>query len=42
MSTDMKDSKAQISKTIQSRGALAPLLSKITGPLMKVAAPLAK
>ena len=42
MSTDMKDSKAQISKTIQSRGALGPLLSKITGPLMKVAAPLAK
>ena len=42
MSTDMKDSNAQISKIIQSGGALGPLLTKIAGPLMKVSAPLAK
>ena len=33
MSTDIKLSKAQISKTIQSGGFLGPLLSKLAGPL---------
>ena len=42
MLTDLKLSKAQISKIIQSRGFLGSLLSKLTGPLMKVAIPLAK
>ena len=42
MSTDLKLSKAQISKIIQSGGFLGPLLSKLAGPLMKVAVPLAK
>ena len=42
MSTDKKLSKAQISKIIQSGGFLGVLLSKIAGPLMKVAVPLAK
>ena len=42
MSTDIKLSKAQISKIIQSGGFLGSLLSKIAGPLMKVAVPLAK
>ena len=42
MSTDLKLSKAQISKIIQSGGFLGSLLSKIAGPLMKVAVPLAK
>ena len=42
MSTDIKLSKAQISKIIQSGGFLGSLLSKLAGPLMKVAAPLAK
>ena len=37
MSTDIKLAKAQI-----SGGFLGSLLSKITGPLMKVAVPLAK
>ena len=37
MSTDIKLSKAQISKIIQSGVFLGSLLSKITGPLMKVA-----
>ena len=41
MSTDIKLSKAQISKIIQSGGFLGSLLSKIAGPLMKVAIPLA-
>ena len=41
MSTDIKFSKAQISKIIQSGGFLGSLLSKIAGPLMKVAVPLA-
>ena len=40
--TDIKLSKAQISKIIQSGGFLGPLLSKLTGPLMKAAAPIAK
>ena len=35
MSTDIKLSKAQISKIIQSRGFLGSLLSKLAGPLMK-------
>ena len=42
MSTDIKLSKTQISKIIQSGGFLGSLLSKISGPLMKVAVPLAK
>ena len=41
-STDIKLSKAQISKIIQSGGFLGSLLSKIAGPLMKIAVPLAK
>ena len=41
MSTDIKLSKAQISKIIQSGGFLGSLLSKLAGPLMKVAVPLA-
>ena len=40
--TDIKLSKAQIKKMIQSGGFLGKLLSKLTGPLMKVALPLAK
>ena len=42
LSTDIKLSRAQIKKLIQSRGSLGKLLSKLTGPLMKVALPLAK
>ena len=42
MSTHLKLSKAQISKIIQSGGFLGSLLSKIAGPLMKKAIPLAK
>ena len=42
MSTDLKLSKTQISKIIQSGGFLGSLLSKLAGPLMKVAIPLAK
>ena len=42
MNTDIKLSKAQISKIIQSGGFLGSLLSKLAGPLMKVAVPLAK
>ena len=41
MSTDIKLSRAQISKIIQSGGFLGSLLSKLAGPLMKVAVPLA-
>ena len=40
MSTDLKLSKAQISKIIRSGGFLGLLLSKLTGPLIKVAIPL--
>ena len=40
--TDIKLSKAQIKKIIQSGGFLGELLSKLAGPLMKVALPLAK
>ena len=42
MSTDLKLSKAQITKITQSGGFLGSLLSKLAGPLMKVAVPLAK
>ena len=42
LATDIKLSKAQIKKLIQSRGFLGKLLSKLAGPLMKVAMPLAK
>ena len=42
MSTDLKLSKAQTSKIIQSGGFLGSLLSKLAGPLMKLAIPLAK
>ena len=42
MSADLKLSKAQISKIIQSGGFLGSLLSKLAGPLMKVAILLAK
>ena len=40
--TDIKLSKAQIKKLIQSGGFLSKLLSKLAGPLIKVALPLAK
>ena len=40
--TDIKLSKAQIKKLIQSGRSLGKLLSKLAGPLMKVALPLAK
>ena len=40
--TDIKFSKAQIKKIIQSGGFLGKLLSKLAVPLMKVAFPLAK
>ena len=42
ISTDIKLSRAQISKIIQSDGFLSALLSKIAGPLVKVAIPTAK
>ena len=42
VSTNLKRSKAHISKIIQSWGFLGSLLSKLAGPLMKVAVPLAK
>ena len=42
VSIDIKLSKAQISKIIQSGGFLGSLSSKLAGPLMKVAIPLAK
>ena len=42
MSIDLKLSKPQISKIIQSGGFLGSLLSKLAGLLMKVAIPLAK
>ena len=42
MSTDIKVSKAQNTKIIQSGGFLRSLLSKLAGPLMKIAVPLAK
>ena len=42
MSTDLKLSRAQISKILKSGGFLGSLLSKLAGPLMKVAIPLRK
>ena len=42
MPTNLKLSRAQISKIILSGGLLGPLLSKLAGPLMKIAIPLAK
>ena len=42
MLTDLKLSKAQISKIIQPGGFLGSLLSNLAGPLMKVAVPLGK
>ena len=42
LTTDIKLSKAQIKKLIQSGGFLGKLLGTLTGPLMKVAMPLAK
>ena len=41
-STDLKLSKLSFLKIIQSGGFLGSLLSKLAGPLMKVAVPLAK
>ena len=40
--TDIKLPKSQISRIIQSGGFLGSLLSKIAGPLMRIAVPLAK
>ena len=42
ISTDLKFSKAQISKIVQFGEFLGSLLSKLAGPLMKVGIPLAK
>ena len=42
MSTDLKLSKAEVSKIIQSGRFLGSWISKLTGPLMKVATSLAK
>ena len=42
LATDIKLSKAQIKKLIQSGGFSGKLLSKLVGPLMKVASSLAK
>ena len=42
MSADLKLSKTQIVKIIQSGGFSGPLLSKLAGPLMKIAVPFAK
>ena len=42
MSTDIRLSKSQITNIIQSGGFLGSLLSKLAGPLMKVAMSLAK
>ena len=42
LTTDIKLSKAQMKKLIQSGGFLGKLLSKLAGPLMKVAMPLTK
>ena len=42
ISTEIKLSEAQISKIIQSGGFLRSLLSKLAGPLMKIAVPLVK
>ena len=42
LATDIKLSKTQLKKIIQSGGFLGKLLGKLAGPLMKVALPLAK
>ena len=42
LATDIKLSKTQLKKIIQSGGFLGKLLGKLAGPLMKVAMPLAK
>ena len=42
MSADLKFSKTQIVKTIQSGGFLGSLLSKLAGPLIKIAVPFPK
>ena len=42
MPTDLKLFRAQISKILQSGGFLGSLLSKLAGPLMKLAIPLVK
>ena len=42
LSTSLKLSKSQISRIIQSGGFLGSLLSKLAGPLIKVAVSLAK
>ena len=42
MSTDLKVSKAHVSKIIQSGGFLGSLSSKLAGPLMKVTIPSSK
>ena len=42
MQADTKFFRAQISKIAQSGGFLGSLLSKLAGPLLKVAVPLAK
>ena len=42
MSTDIKLSRNQISKIVQSSQFLGALLRKLAGPLIKVAVPLAK
>ena len=42
MATDLKLSKSQITKITRSRGFLGSLLSKLAGPIMKVAIPSAK
>ena len=42
MTTDLKLTKTQIKRMIQPGGFLGKLLSKLAGPLMKVAMPLAK
>ena len=41
MSADIKLSKAQITKIIQSGAALGSILGKLAGPLLKIAMPLA-
>ena len=42
LSRDVKFSKTQLLKMMQSGGFLGNLLSKLAGPFMKVAMPLAK
>ena len=42
MSVDLKLSKTKIVKIIKSGGFLGSLLSKLAGPLMKIAVPFAK